>query len=283
MRSKILLLFLLSTAVALQAQNPARPIMEKMMHQMDNVLSVSARVKRLERMVDGDMVSGEMEFKAMFEPNLKAYVRIISPREGTEVLYVEGWNDNSALINPNGFPWINVSLDPQGSHMMEKQHHSLLCIGFRYTESVVKDVYNRSDTDFDEHVFYMGEQKWYDRNTYVIKIVYNEYGTSTYTVKQGEESLCEIERKIFVPAAKMLELNPNVDDYWDIKPGQVIKVPNKYGKESIFMIDSETYLPIVQIVHDDKGLFEKYEYHDLKVNPRFTTTEFTTEFPGYGF
>jgi len=30
-------------------------------------------------------------------------------------------------------------------------------------------------------------------------------------------------------------------------------------------------------------LFEKYEYYDVKVNPRFTTTEFSTDFPDYGF
>lgn len=256
--------------------------MDKMILQMGKVLSASARVKRLERLPDGSMVSGEMEFKAMFEPSLKAYVRIISPREGTEVLFVDGWNDNSAYVNTNGFPWINVSLDPQGSTMMEKQHHSLLCIGFQFTEGVVRHIYERHATDFDEHVFYMGEQKWYNRNTHVIKIVYNDYGTSKYTVK-GNESLCEIERKIFVPAAKILELNPGMDDYWDLKPGQVITVPTVYGKESVFMIDTENFLPIVQIIHDDKGLFEKYEYHNLKVNPRFNSAEFTKDYPDYKF
>jgi hypothetical protein len=281
-RISLLLMLLTASNFSLQAQNPARAIMDKMIASMDNILTVSARVKRLERLADGEMVTGEMEFKAMFEPRLKAYVRIKSPREGTEVLYVDGWNDNNALINTNGFPWINVSLDPEGSTMMDKQHHSLRCIGFRFTEGVVKHVYKRHTNDFDEHVIYMGQQKWYNRTTHVVKIVYDDYGSDKYTV-QGDENLSQIERKIFVPAAKILEMNPGMDDYWDLKPGQVINVPTVYGKESIFMIDTETFLPIVQIINDEKGLFEKYEYHDVKVNPKFGANEFSKDFPGYGF
>jgi outer membrane lipoprotein-sorting protein len=281
-RILLLLCILSTTSGGLQAVNPARTIMEKMIGQMGKLLSASARVKRIERLQDGSTIAGEMQFKAMFEPRLKAYIRINAPREGTEVLYVDGWNDNSAYVSPNGFPWINVSLDPEGSTMMEKQHHSLLCIGFRFTEGVVKHIYAMHDDVFDRYVRYMGEQKWNARNTHVVKILYDDYGPVKYTVK-GEESLCEIERKIFVPAAKILEMNPGMDDYWDVKPGQVINVPNFYGKESVFMIDTEHFLPIVQIVNDEKGLFEKYEYHDLRVNPRFSTTEFTEDYPDYGF
>lgn len=262
--------------------NSPRPIFDRMMAQMAKVQSASARVKRIERLPDGKLIQGEMEFKAMFSPSLKAYVRIKAPREGTEVLYVEGWNDNSAYVSPNGFPWINVSLDPEGSTMMEDSHHSLLCIGFRYTEGVVRHIYRLQADIFDKNVFYMGEQKWYNRNTHVIKIMSPDEGTDNYTVK-GDENLLEIERKLFVPAARILELNKGISDYWDVKAGQVIKVPRFYGKESVFMIDTEHYLPIVQIVSDDKGIFEKYEYHDLRVNPKFNTSEFTTDHPGYGF
>jgi LysM repeat protein len=273
---------LLTARLGVFAQSPARKIMDEMIQHMGMVVSASARVKRMERLPDGSMISGEMEFKAMFRPSVKAYVRIKSPREGTEVLYVEGWNDNEAYINTNGFPWINVSLDPQGSTMMEKQHHSLLCIGFKFTEGVVRNINKDPNHDFDDHVTYLGVQKWSNRSVHVVKIEYPEFGPVKYTV-QGDENLCQIERKIFVPAAKILDMNPGMDDYWDLKPGQVINVPNYYGKESIFMIDTENYMPIVQIVNDEKGLFEKYEYHDLKINPKFTTTEFTKDFPGYGF
>jgi hypothetical protein len=136
--------------------------------------------------------------------------------------------------------------------------------------------------DFDRQVTYLGVQQWSGRTTHLLKVSFPDYGSKAYRI-QGDENLCEVEQKIFVPAAKMLELNPEVDDYWDVSPGQVIQVPTSYGKESIFMVDTENFLPVVQIVYDEKGLFERYEYHDLKVNPRFSTTEFTPDFPGYRF
>lgn len=277
----VVLFVLLVSHLGLMAQNPAKPIMDKMLVQMSKVLSASARVKRAER-INGKIVTGEMQFKAMFSPSLKAYIKIIAPDEGTEVLYVKGWNDDKALVNPNRFPWVNVSLDPEGDIMMDEQHHSLFCVGFGFTEGVVRYVYDKHKEDFDKHVFYMGLEKWNTRSVHVIKIIYDDYGVVNHTIK-NEKSLAELERKIFVPAAKILELNPTIDDYWDIKPGQVIRIPNAYGKESIFMIDAEHFLPIVQIVNDEKGLLEKYEYHDLRVNPRFSTTEFSKDYSEYGF
>ena len=277
----ILLILLMAWQVGIFAQNPAKPIMDKMLVQMSRVLSASARVKRVER-IGGKIVTGEMAFKAMFSPTLKAYIKIIDPNPGTEVLFVKGWNNDKAYVNPNRFPWINVSLDPEGSTMMEEQHHSLFCVGFGFTEGVVRYVYDKHKEDFDEHVFYMGQEKWGTRTVHVVKIIYDDYGVVNHTIK-NEKSLAELERKIFVPAAKILELNPTLDDYWDIKPGQVIRVPNAYGKESIFKIDAEHFLPVVQIINDDKGLLEKYEYHDLRVNPRFNTMEFSTDYPDYGF
>jgi outer membrane lipoprotein-sorting protein len=277
----LLLTLLVACQTGIFAQNPAKPIMDKMLVQMSKVLSTSARVKRVER-IGGKYVTGEMAFKAMFSPSLKVYIKIIDPNPGTEVLYVKGWNSDKAYVNPNRFPWVNVSLDPEGSTMMEEQHHSLFCVGFGFTEGVVRYVYEKHKEDFDEHVFYMGQEKWSTRTVHVVKIIYNDYGVVNYTIK-NEKSLAELERKIFVPAAKILELNPTIDDYWDIKPGQVVRVPNAYGKESIFKIDTEHFLPVVQIVNDDKGLLEKYEYHDVRVNPRFNTMEFSKDYPDYGF
>ncbi len=279
----LLLLMLIPAASAgLRAENLARTHIDEMLVRLSKVFSLSARVKRLERLPDGSTISGEMQFKAMFEPRFKAYIHINAPKSGAEVLFIEGSNDDKAVVNPNGFPWINVNLEPEGSSMMENQHHSLKCLGFRFTEDIVRHLYKLHVADFDAHVIYMGVQKWNTRMTHVIKFSYDNYGPVKYTVK-GDENLCEIERNTHVPAAKILDMNPNIADYWDVKAGQVINIPNYYGKESVFMIDTENYMPIVQIIKDEKGLFEKYEYHDVVVNPKFNTAEFTKTYPGYNF
>jgi outer membrane lipoprotein-sorting protein len=43
-------------------------------------------------------------------------------------------------------------------------------------------------------------------------------------------------------------------------------------------IDEANSFPIYQEMNDDKGLYEKYEYNGLKVNPTFAGDEFTEEF-----
>lgn len=276
--------FLLSALIAggvAFAQNPAKPIIEKMLSTMDRIQTLSARIKRLER-VNGVMEEGELKFKVMYQPTFKAYVYNMKPEVGAEVLFVKGWNNDNAYVHPNKFPWVNVSLDPEGSTMCGTQHHSLFSIGSEYFKKIIRYYLTKYENEFDEHVFYQGTQKWYNKTCHVIKLVYNDYHTVNYTVK-ANESLFDIDRKLFVPAAKILELNPSITGYQNVKAGQVIKIPNVYGKETVLLVDSETYLPVVQIIYDDKGMFEKYEYFDVKINPRFTTAEFTTDYPDYGF
>jgi len=48
-------------------------------------------------------------------------------------------------------------------------------------------------------------------------------------------------------------------------------------------IDKTNYLPVVQIIYDDKGLFGQYEYNSLIVNPVFAPDEFTSKFKDYKF
>ena len=48
-------------------------------------------------------------------------------------------------------------------------------------------------------------------------------------------------------------------------------------------MDTQNFLPIMQEVHDEKGMFERYEYSKLKVNPYIAPAEFTEDYTGYGF
>lgn len=48
-------------------------------------------------------------------------------------------------------------------------------------------------------------------------------------------------------------------------------------------IDKQNYFPIYQEMWDNKGVFEKYEFKDLKVNPNYAADEFSSGFSGYNF
>ena len=56
-----------------------------------------------------------------------------------------------------------------------------------------------------------------------------------------------------------------------------------YAKKSVVYIDRINYLPLKQEMYDDKGLFEKYEFLNLKINPTIYEEEFTEGFKDYNF
>ena len=70
---------------------------------------------------------------------------------------------------------------------------------------------------------------------------------------------------------KIKELN-NIDD--EVKPGQVIKIPSAYAKKSTFYIDKSTSLPIYHKMEDEKGIYEIYEFKELKLGVTLTDADF---------
>ena len=41
--------------------------------------------------------------------------------------------------------------------------------------------------------------------------------------------------------------------------------------------------PLLIKVQDQKGIFQQYEFHQVKVDPPFHPDEFSAAFPDYGF
>ena len=52
---------------------------------------------------------------------------------------------------------------------------------------------------------------------------------------------------------------------------------------TVLYIDKQYFVPLVTRVYDDKGLFESYEYLNLKVNPEIPEEEFTRKYKDYHF
>lgn len=263
-----------------QSGSPARNILQQVVHTLDGMVTLQCRVKRIER-VNGQMESGDVRVKVNAKPH-KIYVYNLTPNEGTELLWKENWNDGRVFIHPNQFPWVNLSLSPDGGQMLKDQHHHLKTTGFVCIHRVLKRLVAGHAHDFDQRVTYVGKEKWYGKLHDVIKITHADYKVVNYTVKPGD-NLLKIDEQLTVPCYKLLELNPGCADYYDVTAGQTIKVPNEYAKEILLFIDPDTHLPVVQLIYDDRGLYEKYEYSEIKLNPRFSTVEFDEENEAYGF
>jgi len=227
--------------------------------------------------INGKMQHTESKVKLQVSPR-KLYLSI----NGPEILWIQGTNDGDALVNPDAFPYVDLNLDPYGSLMRKDQHHTIHEMGMAYISEILKDGIKRAGDKLDKYFVITGEEKYNGRSCYKLSIAFPDFAWHPYTIKK-EENITTICRKLNLSEYMVLEKNPEATWYNDVKPGQVIQVPDAYGKLTLLLIDKEYLLPVSQKVFDDKGLFETYEYSNLQVNPAIAPEEFTKEYKGYHF
>jgi hypothetical protein len=173
-------------------------------------------------------------------------------------------------------------LDPYGAIMRKDQHHTIHEMGFHYLADILKDGLIKAGDKLDKYFKLLGEEQYEGRTCYKLSIGYPDFGWIPYSVKKGE-NLVTIARKLRISEYMVMENNPKISSYNDLKEGQVIQVPNAYAKLTLLLIDKEYLLPVNNKVFDDKGVFETYEYHNLQVNPVIAPEEFTKTYKGYHF
>lgn len=283
MKKLLLLLYLLCFDYACaNAQNlSTQQIIDKMIESITKIKTVSFTQRSWERFKDKTIYSEDIQ-KINVSP-LKFYDYNLKPNKGIEVLFDAEKNAKSAIVNPNGFPWTNLSLDPNGSLMHKDQHHALYDAGFMYLASIIKSAYTKALVLGFDKVFFLQKDTFYEgHDCYVVKVIAPNYKNVDYTVKSNE-TLISIASKNMLNEYQILIQNPSITDYDDVDAGDIIKIPSAYAKVTYLIIDKITFIPWVQKMYDDRGLFERYEYTNLKLNPVFSPSEFTEDFEGYHF
>lgn len=264
----------------------ARDIMTNMLTAIGNTKGLKYTFKSYERLAGKpQLFFTEMDMKVHLSP-LKVFgLQKTPPNENTQVLYVTGMWDGDAKVNPGG--WIpTVSLSPLGSRMRENQHHTILQAGFNFLAQIIKSAISRAETErpgqFDSFFKYEGDITWNGRSCYKMVIEDPEFKYVDYTVQPGDD-INKIEKARQICGYLIIEKNPSVKSWDSLKPGMKIKVPSSYAKKTILYIDKQNNLPIVQIMSDEVGEFEKYEFYNLVVNPAFAADEFSPDFKDYDF
>lgn len=262
-------------------ENPApvtcREIIDKMQLAMDNVKTLRYTEKIIERF-KGVLKKGEARTKVNRNP-FKVYLNA----NGPELLYKEGWNDGKVLVNPNGFPYVNLSLDPLGSTLRDGQHHTIFEVGFDYYDELLSNAVKVVGKDFGRYFKFLGDSDWNGKSCYLINIEYPSFTYVDYVMKKGETVL-SVSKSLKVGAYMILEANPGkLKGYSSGSQGLTIKVPSVYSKNISMWVDKKVWLPVATKIYDDKGLWESYEYHNLEVNPSLTDMDFSQENKEYGF
>jgi len=277
MKQYFLLLGIIISTLVSNGQT-AMEIIVMMYKDADKIEGLIAEINKVER-IENELIVQLSKVKLNRSP-YKVYIKQLAPKEGVEVLAAITKPSTKATVNLNSFPWINLYLDPYGSLMRRNQHHTVYDSGFDLMIKILK--YELSSKLSEDRLERKEDVVWKGRKMYHLELKNDDYNIVSYNVKT-DENLDDIADKLHINAYAIIELNEEVNDYEDVEEGQEIGVPSHYAKSMTLFIDKETHLPLVIKVFDQYGLYEKYEYNSITINPTFAPNEFTEDFEEYDF
>lgn len=268
----------------LPAENPsARPIVDKMIASINAIKACTYTMRGNERIKGISGLRGGDIFTKLNISPFKIYMKMVTdPNKDTEVLYVKGEREGKALVNPGNIPF-NVKLAPLNSMLTKDQHHSLLSAGFGMVPRIVGAGMKKADAQgkFEDVFKYVGDVTWSNKACYKVTIEDPTWTIVTVTAQKGE-NMYSLSQRLLIPEYSITELN-GIKNFDEDLSGKTLKVPSSYAKKSTFYIEKATNLPIFQEMQDDKGVFERYEFFNVVINPTFKADEFTEDFSGYDF
>lgn len=237
-------------------------ILDSMFTKIDSIKTIQFVLHSKERM--GELyLDGKSDVKVRISPfNIQYRQRY--PNEGLEIFFDEEKDEEKVRVNTNTFPYIPLNLNPYNMLMRKDRHHTIFEMEvMNYMAEATKKILDKPIDQIEVQM--LGLYKINGIECYKIKLHNGTFSYVNYTVMHGE-TLYDIGVKLKVCDYMIVEINEDIDNFSDISPGQIIKVPSEYAYEIEMDINKLTYLPIQIKLYDDKGLFEKYYFEDLVVN-----------------
>lgn len=267
-------LLVVHSATSLHAASPdPKLVLTTMIDQINKAKSLSYTFRKKERVHHGFSVA-EQDIKLTTEP-MKAHIYVRKPNKGTVAIWSKNENNGVVQVSPGWLPFVTVNLSPESDELRNNNHHSIHKLGFDFLADIVQTIIKKYESSLTEILRYDGIQFVNNRNCHKVTIDFKEYKYINYTIKPNE-NLVQIATKLKVNEFMLMLNNPSIKSFKEVKPGQIIRVPVEYAKTTELYIDQENMMPIVQRMHDEKGLFEQYEFLNLKYNPTLNENIFLT-------
>lgn len=264
----------------LQAQDgQCRGIFDQMFNAINNVRTLRYNLYSMER-IDDVMTHAHSMVKLNISP-FEIYYKNLD--NGIEVLWKEGKLDGDAIVNPNGFPYVNLHLNPLGELMRKGQHQTLQRLGYAYLGNMLYHSFEKFPDALQNYTHRLTDTVWDNSPCYKVDINFKDFTNVPYIVTQPGETVAKLASEYFLNDYEVLTMN-NISWYTDeLKVGQTLRLPDAYAKHVLLLISKTTNLPVVIKVYDDKGLYEMYTYTNLQVNSTIPDAEFTESYSGYHF
>lgn len=237
----------------------------KVMSAMGNAKTMTYHFYAQERMHDNKYSKSDVEFKVIANP-LKIYANAHEPQSAQ--LYYNDATSKDVRVK-KGF---KLNLSPTNSLLMKGVHNPVTRAGFGQIKKILQtSMDQRKGQDLASYVKLLGTVTYDGKECWKIEINDPDYKIINYTVQPGETSVWAIGNKLAISEYKIKELNDIGDG---VKAGQVIKVPSSYAKKTTLFIDKSNYLPIYHKMEDEKGVYEIYEFKDLKLGVTLDDADF---------
>ncbi|MGQ9863486.1 MAG: LysM peptidoglycan-binding domain-containing protein [Bacteroidia bacterium] len=264
---------LLLIALPLWAQVEPYALLQSSMKKMQSLQTLRYTLKKYER-IQGKLLTEELQVKLQRKPfRVYAYYVAAPKNKGVKVLY----NGEKFYVKPNSFPYLTLSIDPYSDLALDNQHQIIFAMGYDQMLSLLQAAEKKYDAQIPNQLRYSGTTTWENRKVHILTLEPPKYQILTYTPQN--ETLFQIAEKNHISWYKIMELNRLSSP--STKPKKPIQIPSDYGQKIRLFIDVENLLPIMIEVYDEIGLFEKYEYRHLQVNPPFTEKDFSKNNPEY--
>lgn len=268
-------------AHAAMGQQPAAPapittpqLIARLVAAIDNVKSMRVTIEAREHIADR-YLAAVSAIKLTTNP-VRVYLK---NQKGIELLYVAGANDGDAWVYPAAFPYVTLSLNPQGSLMRRDQHHTVLQTGFGTIADLLKDSEKLPDKSFYRSFRYVGDTVFQRRTCYILRSDYPQFRSIAYKAS-ANETPATVAARFGCGEYRILERN-KLSIGERLSANQVVQVPNAYSKRTVILVDPKTFLPAAIAVYDDRGLYEQYNFLNAVVNQPIPAEEFTKKFKGY--
>ena len=243
---------------------------------IENLRTLRCTVRAQER-VGGTINQARSIMKLTYKP-LRIYIK---NHKSIEVLWVTGQNGGDAWVYPASFPYVTLSLDPNGKLMRGNQHHTALQAGFGTISDLLRSTGLRQDNTFSRSFRYTGDTVLLGRTSHVLRSDFPQFRYVSYKTGKNE-TIATVAERFGCGEFRVIERN-GLTIGEKIPEGKVLQVPNAYGRRTTVCVDVKTYLPTLVQVNDDKGLFERFEFSDVIPNQPIPLVEFTREHKGYKF
>ena len=244
--------------------------------------ALTYRIVKTERLRNDKVVVEELAIK--YQKPGRAYVRMVRPVKGREMIYDRTKNRKKLMVHNGQFPDLTLNLDIHGMLATNDQHHTIDNLGFDQALHVFRSALEEAKKHgYGERLEYSGETTFAGRPVHKVTMLTGKRPARSVEARE-DESLFDFAARVGQDAYVIYVANPQIRSlHSELEGGESYVVPPYYAQRCESYHDKQTGMPLKQVMYSGKKLYESYEHYDLVLDAKLTDSDFDKDNPSYGF